>query len=72
MSWAANVLLIVGLYLAGNKHWAAYAFTCVGEVIWTVISIRRGYWDMAFICIMFSIMAAVNVIKWNTEKEGSE
>lgn len=65
MTWIANLLIIAGLYLAGNKNKFAFAFTFIGEVIWSTAAASRGQWDLTFICGVFAILAAVNLIKWN-------
>lgn len=65
MTWFANLLIIIGLYLAGNKNRYAFGFTIIGESIWTVVAFNREQYDLASICVIFTILAVVNLIKWN-------
>ena len=64
MGWFANVFLVVGLWMVGNKARWAFILTAVGEAIWTVTSILRGQFDLAFICVVFTILAIRNWFKW--------
>lgn len=65
MTWFANVLIIIGLWLAGSKNKAAFGFTIVGEIIWSAVAFENEQWDLAFICVIFTLLAAVNLWKWN-------
>jgi hypothetical protein len=67
MTWIANLLIVMGLYLAGNKHRAAFGFTIVGELIWSIVAATKEQWDLAFICTVFTGLAVVNLWKWNKE-----
>jgi len=64
MGWFANILLILGLWLVGDKKRIAFMFTFVGESIWTIYSIIIGMYDLAFICFVFAFLAIRNWIKW--------
>lgn len=67
MTWIANLLIVIGLWQAGNKKTSAFGFTIVGELIWTAVAFGNEQWDLASICAIFTILAAVNLWKWNHE-----
>ncbi len=68
MGWFANVFIIVGLWMAGNKAKWAFLFTIIGETIWCGYSIYIKMYDLAFVCGIFAILAFRNLIKWANEK----
>jgi hypothetical protein len=67
VTWVANALVLVGLYLAGNKARSAFAFTAVGETIWAASAAAERRWDLASICAVFAVLAVVNYRKWGRE-----
>lgn len=67
MGWFANVLLVVGLWMVGDKVRWAFLFTIIGEAIWVCVAIARAQWDMAAICAVFAALAVRNWIKWASE-----
>ena len=69
VGWIANVFLIVGLVLIGRKWKHAFVLTVVGEVLWTIESIRIGRPDMIFLCVVFAGLAGLNWWKWNREED---
>jgi hypothetical protein len=67
MTWIANALVLVGLFLVGGKRRSAFVWTFAGEVLWTIAGIRAGMYDLASICAVFAAMAAVNWWRWGKE-----
>ena len=65
MTWLANVFVLIGLWMAGNKNRYAFLFTIIGEAIWTIMSALRSQWDLAVICFIFTVLACVNWWKWS-------
>ncbi len=65
MTWFANVLVLIGLILAGNKNKLAFLFTIIGELIWCYCGLMMGMYDLAAICGVFAVVASVNLYKWN-------
>lgn len=63
MSWIANILIIVGLFILGNKDRKAFIFTFIGEVLWFTHALLHQMYDLAFICAIFSTLALRNYIK---------
>lgn len=64
MGWFANIFIIVGLWMAGNKAKWAFLFTIIGESIWCIYSIHLKMYDLAFVCGVFALIAVRNLIKW--------
>jgi len=67
MDWIGNLLIIIGLWSAGNKYKYAFAFSFVGEAIWTIWAINNHLWSLAFVCAVFAFIAIRNIFKWNKE-----
>ena len=65
MDWIGNILIIIGLWSAGNKWKYAFVFSLVGELIWTGYAIYIELWSLAFVCFVFAIIAGRNIVKWN-------
>ncbi len=68
MTWVANVILIVGLFLVGERKRSAFVWTAAGEALWLGASLAEGRLDMAFICAVFLVMAVVNYFKWGKKQ----
>jgi len=67
MTWIANIFLIIGLFLIGNKNKYSFIFTIIGESIWTIVALCTHQYDLAFICAIFTILAIRNFRRWNNE-----
>lgn len=72
MTWFANVLILIGLFLNGGKHRACFVFAAVGELIWTAVSVTKSQWDLAAICVVFAIMAVINFFRWGRQTQGDQ
>jgi len=64
MGWIANVLIIIGLYLIGNKVRHAFLFSIAGEMIWAARASLNHDWELASICCVFCVMATRNWFRW--------
>jgi hypothetical protein len=64
MGWIGNIFLIIGLWLIGYKKRVAFIFTIIGESIWIYYSINSNQLDLAFICLLFAILAGRNFFMW--------
>ena len=69
MDWIGNILIIIGLWSAGNKWKYAFLFSLIGELIWVIYAIKIELWSLAFVCVVFAFIAGRNVIKWNKKEE---
>ena len=68
MGWIGNVFLVIGLWLVGYKNRKAFIYSIIGETIWTIYSIKRGMYDLAFICIIFGGLAIRNWYLWGKKE----
>lgn len=69
--WLANVLLVAGLWYMGRRKWWAFALTVVGEVVWVGLAASRGQWDLAAICLIFTILAGWNLVQWRRDRSAA-
>ena len=69
MTWVANVLVLIGLYLTGRKIRVCFLFTAVGELIWSVCSALESRWDLSSICAVFTVLSIWNYYKWGQEAD---
>ncbi len=65
MDWIGNILIIIGLWSAGNKWKYAFVFSLIGELIWVFYAVQIKLWSLAFVCAVFALIAGRNIIKWN-------
>lgn len=73
ITWFANILLLISMWLIGRKNKLGFVFSTVGESIWVVISIYRGSWDLAFICFVFTVVPIYNYyLWWKTEAKAAK
>lgn len=59
-----NIAIVAGLWGIGNKRRGAFVFSMIGESAWIVKSALLGMWDLAFICVIFFVMALRAYRKW--------
>lgn len=64
IGWVANVLLVAGTVLVGEKSPTAFLLIALGESLWCVKVWRMKQWDMLFICVVFSLLAVRNYLLW--------
>jgi len=67
MGWVGNVFLVLGLWLVGDKKRSAFIFSCIGETIWVFHALSRQMYDLAFICVIFALLAIRSWFKWGKE-----
>lgn len=67
MTWIANALIVIGLWLIGSKRRSAFLFSVLGEAIWTAVSLWRGMYDLAAICAVFAVLAVRNWWMWRAQ-----
>lgn len=68
MTWIANVLILIGMYLIGRKWRVCFVFSGLGESIWCVSSALEGRYDLAFICFVFVMGCGVNYYRWGRDE----
>jgi hypothetical protein len=66
-AWAANLILIVGSFCLSPKSRWPLACMMIGDSAWVGVGVARGQADIAFICVVFTVIAARNLRKWRSE-----
>lgn len=66
LGWVANVFLVIGLWTMGDRWPYAFAFTFVGEALWSIKVAKMRQWDMLAICVVFAILALRNLVLWSS------
>jgi len=64
LGWAGNVLILIGMWLVGEKKRVCFLWTLVGESIWAGYALWLKMYDLSFICVIFALMAILNWRKW--------
>lgn len=68
VGWIGNIFIIIGLWKAGDKSRNAFIFSVIGEVIWVAYALYCNMYDLAFVCVIFGLIAVRNFLKWRKEK----
>lgn len=66
LGWIGNILLAYGVWEIGNKRRRAHLITMVGEVAWIWKSVLLAQWDLAIMCVFFTVLAGRCWVKWGT------
>lgn len=66
LGWTGDVFLIWGIWEIGNRRRWAHLLTIIGEGAWIGKCLLSDpiTWDLAVICTIFGILAAMCWIKW--------
>lgn len=64
LGWFANILIVVGLWKLGNKVRSGFVWNGVGELFWIWHALNQQLYDLAAICVVFCVIAALNWVKW--------
>lgn len=72
VAWAANAVLVVGLWQLGKRRWHAFALTAVGEVAWVGVAAARREWDLTAMCVVFAVLAVRNLVLWRRPDPAAE
>ena len=65
LGWLGNLFIVAGLWGIGNKQRRAFLFSIVGESLWVIKSLSMGLYDLAFICLVFLLLAIRSYRKWS-------
>ena len=71
ITWFANLLILIGMFLTGRKVRVCFLFAAAGETIWTACACCSGQYDLASICGVFVVMALLNYRKWGQDVDRS-
>jgi len=66
LGWIGNVFIVIGLWKIGSKKRNAFLFSIVGELTWMIKSMWIHQYDLAFITMVFFLLAIRSYIKWGT------
>ena len=69
MDWIATIFILLGYWLAGDKHKSAWLFSIVGSIIWVVYAVDIQLWSLVSVNAIFIILGAINLYKWNKKKK---
>lgn len=64
LGWIANVFILISMWELGRKKRSAFIWAIVGDSLWVAAGLMRGSWDVASICIVFTLMAGFNWWRW--------
>lgn len=67
VQFLAMTLLLVGLWLMGNKRLLGPAMTAVAEIFTTIVGITHHTWSIVVIGVVLSFVQARNFLKWHAE-----
>lgn len=64
MGWLGNFFLIVGTFYINKENRWPFLFLVLGELSWLYESAMIGRNDMIWLCVVFTVLAARNFVKW--------
>lgn len=64
MGWLGNFFLIWGTSTLDPKKRWPFLLLALGEIAWFFESLIINRWDMIFLCVVFTILAIRNYLKW--------
>ncbi len=67
VQFLATSLLLVGLWLMGNKKLSGPILACLAEVFTTAVGIMHNAWSIVVIGAVLFIIQGRNAIKWYKE-----
>jgi hypothetical protein len=62
--WVGNLLLCLGIWEIGNRRRVAHLYSAAGELAWIIKSLYGGLYDLAFMCVVFLVLALRCWFKW--------
>jgi hypothetical protein len=68
LGWLANALCVVGVWGVGSKRRGAFLVTIAGELLWVVVALDRGMYDLAAVCLLFGVLAFRSWYQWRPTK----
>lgn len=61
---SATVLLVVGLWLAGNKDRRGPMLAATAEVLWSVVGFMHSVWGLVALSAVLAVVQGRAYIKW--------
>lgn len=66
---SAIVLLIVGLWLAGNKNTLGPLLAAISEVLWAFVGIAHSVWGLVVLSVVLAVVQFRAYLKWKAHTE---
>ena len=65
MGWIGSILIILGIWLMGDKNIWGFVCGALGNSIWVYVGLKRGkQFDLAFVAVIAVIMNLISLYKW--------
>jgi hypothetical protein len=64
IGWIGNIFLVIGYLAVGEKSAWGFLSVAIGELMWVYKTYRMRHWDMIFICLVFMVIALINLFRW--------
>lgn len=64
IGWIGTVFLLIATWNTHPKRRWPFLFVAAGEVVWFIASVMKQSPSMAFLCVVFFILALRNFGKW--------
>lgn len=68
IQFLATTLLLVGLWIMGNKKLMGVLMVVIAEIFTTMVGFMYGTWSIIVIGACLTIVQGRNFIKWKKEK----
>ena len=67
MGWVGSVLLVISIWLVGNKKRKAFIFGVLGNLFWAISGYQKDMNDLIVISLIMVVFNAVGWFKWGSE-----
>jgi len=67
LPWLLSAMTITAMWLAGNKHRAAWHLSLVNQMLWSVWIVATSQWGLLPMNVAMYIVAGRNLWKWAGE-----
>ncbi len=66
LGWIGNLFIVLGLWgiTSQRPYRNAFLFSIAGESAWIANAYGRSDWALAFICVVFALLAVRGWINW--------
>lgn len=65
MGWTGSALIILGIWLVGDKSMWGFVFGAVGNFIWVYVGLKRGkQYDLAVVALIAALLNLIGLLKW--------
>lgn len=65
MGWVGSFLIILGIWLVGDKSMWGFVCGALGNFVWVYVGLKRGkQFDLAAVALAAAILNLIGLIKW--------